>query len=672
MALDSRVDLPHRGLRRRKTDFLALADRARDGRQWELAAQLYRKALDRNRRNPPIWVQYGHALKESGELKDPGKLAQAELAYRRALSLDPGGADAYLQLGHVLKLQGKTEEAQAAYLRAFALDAAITDPLEELRKLGWSQVKLAELRGMAKGRIGERGFSRVHPGGARFTEHVGAARGLGTREPVEVPVVGANAIHRDAALITSKRAADGPESSCASGKTTVQRRIIDLDQWRSEVVLADPTLGVALRRPIGIFVHLFYEDLAEEIASFLVRIDLPKKIYVSTGSDEKRTVILRAFEKFDLASLAEIAIVPDYGTDITPLLITFIDKLSEHDICLKLHSKKSLNAPPEFGEGWRKYLFDELIGDYDRVRAIVATMLVSTDLGLLMAQHYPPLVSSIGMGENFELVRDILAKISVDLVPDQKLEYPAGSMFWFRSDALAGLAGLGFNWHDFGHAVDHRDGTLAHAMERCFAFFCVSAGKKWGFLPSRSNAIDSDTRGGPANPVFSIIMPVHTRTWELREALDSVLSQSFSGFEVIIVTNAAPPETIEIIHEYIDRDQRIRAFFYADDSGNACRGRNRGIMEARGKYISLLDSDDLYYPDTLEKAHRIFHEQEVDFVCGRAYFIVDGTRQVGDFVTGTINEWGPINTDRFTRGENPIQTCTVHIRRDLLLKFGGF
>ena len=45
---------------------------------------------------------------------------------------------------------------------------------------------------------------------------------------------------------------------------------------------------------------------------------------------------------------------------------------------------------------------------------------------------------------------------------------------------------------------------------------------------------------------------------------------------------------------------------------------------------------------------------------------------VGDFVTGTVNEWSPINMDRFMRGENPIQTCTVHVRRDLLLKFGGF
>ena len=78
---------------RRKQNFVDLANRARDARQWELAAQLYRKALDRYPRNFGIWVQYGHALKESGELRDPDKLAQAEVAYRRALSLDPGAAD---------------------------------------------------------------------------------------------------------------------------------------------------------------------------------------------------------------------------------------------------------------------------------------------------------------------------------------------------------------------------------------------------------------------------------------------------------------------------------------------------------------------------------------------------------------------------------------------------
>jgi hypothetical protein len=133
---------------RRKQNFVDLANHARDERRWELAAQLYRKALDRNPGNVGTWVQYGHALKESGQLRDPDKLAQAEVAYRRALSLEPGAADTHLQLGHVLKLQGKTEAAQAAYLRAFALDPAMPHPAHELRGLGWSETHMTELRGL--------------------------------------------------------------------------------------------------------------------------------------------------------------------------------------------------------------------------------------------------------------------------------------------------------------------------------------------------------------------------------------------------------------------------------------------------------------------------------------------------------------------------------------------
>jgi glycosyltransferase involved in cell wall biosynthesis len=149
MALDRILDRPRLGLTRRKPSIIIpLADRARDARQWELAAQLYRKALDRNPRNPPIWVQYGHALKESGELRDPDMLAQAEIAYRRALSLDPGEADTYLQLGHVLKLRGKTEEAREAYLRAVALDSSLESAASELMQFGWSEAHFSELRFM--------------------------------------------------------------------------------------------------------------------------------------------------------------------------------------------------------------------------------------------------------------------------------------------------------------------------------------------------------------------------------------------------------------------------------------------------------------------------------------------------------------------------------------------
>jgi TPR repeat len=106
-------------LRRAKLSRITLADRARDAGQWKLAARQYRKVLNRNPRNSPIWVQYGHALKQTGHL------AEAEKAYREAIVLDPNAADPHLQLGHVLKLQRRRAEAAAAYHRALDLDPTL-------------------------------------------------------------------------------------------------------------------------------------------------------------------------------------------------------------------------------------------------------------------------------------------------------------------------------------------------------------------------------------------------------------------------------------------------------------------------------------------------------------------------------------------------------------------
>jgi tetratricopeptide (TPR) repeat protein len=119
------------------------ADRARDAGQWSLAARLYRKALGRFPPNPPIWVQYGHALKESGFQ------AQAEAAYRTAIRYDPSDADVHLQLGHVLKLQGRRADAEAAYLLAAALDPSSSEPVRELGGLGWLEPALSELKPVA-------------------------------------------------------------------------------------------------------------------------------------------------------------------------------------------------------------------------------------------------------------------------------------------------------------------------------------------------------------------------------------------------------------------------------------------------------------------------------------------------------------------------------------------
>jgi tetratricopeptide (TPR) repeat protein len=190
-------------LKRRKRSVTALADRARDSGQWELAAQLYRKALHRNPQSQAIWVQYGHVLKESGELRDPDMLAQAETAYRRALSLNPGAADPHLQLGHVLKLQGKTEEAAAAYLRAFALDPSTPYPLQELSGLGWSEDQMAALRGLV-GSSSTPPATSTSKATSRADVHTGANGSRGDSNPPRRGLIG----RRPSAIVLADGARD--------------------------------------------------------------------------------------------------------------------------------------------------------------------------------------------------------------------------------------------------------------------------------------------------------------------------------------------------------------------------------------------------------------------------------------------------------------------------------
>jgi len=261
-----------------------------------------------------------------------------------------------------------------------------------------------------------------------------------------------------------------------------QDRTINLDEWRDEITLTDNT-SAALNRPIGVFVHLFYDDVAEDVADYLTRIDLPKRIYVSTNSEEKRRRITDVFERSGLGSLSEFAIVPNCGYDIAPMLVQFKEKVSDHDICLKIHGKRSASERFEFGERWRNLLFQDLIGDRERVRAIVGALLARPDLGIVMAQHYHRVEACVNIGPNYEPMRKILARIGIDLRQDQKIEFPSGSMFWFRSEALAKLVELDLDWSDFDTDSRKKDGTLAHGLERCFLFFCAGAGKRWGFLP---------------------------------------------------------------------------------------------------------------------------------------------------------------------------------------------
>lgn len=109
---------------------------------------------------------------------------------------------------------------------------------------------------------------------------------------------------------------------------------------------------------------------------------------------------------------------------------------------------------------------------------------------------------------------------------------------------------------------------------------------------------------------ISVIIPVYNVEPYLKQCLDSVLSQSFTNFEVICVEDCSTDHSLTILHEYSSKDKRIRVLQNNKDKTNRgpSMSRNKGMELARGKYLYMLDSDDWLMPEALqilwEKAER--------------------------------------------------------------------
>ena len=105
---------------------------------------------------------------------------------------------------------------------------------------------------------------------------------------------------------------------------------------------------------------------------------------------------------------------------------------------------------------------------------------------------------------------------------------------------------------------------------------------------------------------FSIIVPVYNVAPYLRECLNSVLAQTFAGWECLCVDDGSTDESGAILDEYAQKDSRFRVFHQAN--AGAASARNRGLIESQGKYILFFDGDDLLSPNTLE-AHVKIHQK---------------------------------------------------------------
>ncbi|MBP1629401.1 MAG: glycosyl transferase [Bacteroidetes bacterium] len=114
--------------------------------------------------------------------------------------------------------------------------------------------------------------------------------------------------------------------------------------------------------------------------------------------------------------------------------------------------------------------------------------------------------------------------------------------------------------------------------------------------------------------LVSIIMPSYNSSRFIDESIDSVLSQTYQNWELLITDDCSTDNTIEIINEYIQKDNRIKIFKHNINSGAAI-ARNNSIEKANGKFLAFLDSDDLWYPNKLELQLEFMNKNKIAFSC---------------------------------------------------------
>lgn len=169
------------------------------------------------------------------------------------------------------------------------------------------------------------------------------------------------------------------------------------------------------------------------------------------------------------------------------------------------------------------------------------------------------------------------------------------------------------------------------------------------------------------NPLVSVIMPVYNAGEFLREAIDSILAQTFKDFEFIIVDDASTDYSWEIIKWFKNQHPKkirvIRLTKNRNNGGDACA--NEGYKLARGKFIARMDADDIAHPKRLEKQVKYLQGHQNVILLGTQAYVInrDGN------ITGEKREptnHTEIENDYFKY--HPIIHPSVIIRRSLLPK----
>lgn len=135
-------------------------------------------------------------------------------------------------------------------------------------------------------------------------------------------------------------------------------------------------------------------------------------------------------------------------------------------------------------------------------------------------------------------------------------------------------------------------------------------------------------------PLVSVVVPTYNCGRFLSDALDSVLRQSYTNREVIVVDDGSTDDSLEVLKAYCDRVRPDRVQIVTQQNLGVSAARNAGIQQSRGELIAFLDADDLWHPEKLARQVPLFANPAVGLVYCAVEYVDEGLRPLGTNFTG--------------------------------------
>ena len=161
-------------------------------------------------------------------------------------------------------------------------------------------------------------------------------------------------------------------------------------------------------------------------------------------------------------------------------------------------------------------------------------------------------------------------------------------------------------------------------------------------------------------PFLSVVMPVHNRDQYLAQCLDSILNQTYSFFELILIDDGSTDKTAKIIKKYMEKDKRI-ILISLPTNGGISDAINIGIKEAKADIIVRVDSDDICIPTRFEKQVNYLNQHPKTGVLGSQLCLFKDSNPDSCILKPTFV------TDIY-RGRPPVNHPTCMIRKNLFKK----